>query len=77
MTEGWDEAVLEVLRRTGRNTTLQEIYREMEDHPLVTPRHKEYWGGQPNYQHSIRSSLARLKKRGVVSQVGRAVYVSA
>ena len=43
---------------------------------LVTPHHKELWGGQPNYHHWVRSTLARLGHRGAIRRVGRRRYVS-
>ena len=76
MTETWDEAVFDVLQRQGTVMSLKEIYGAMECHPIVTSHHKESWGSQPNYHHWIRSSLARLKRRGKVQHVRRSLYAS-
>ena len=49
MTETWNEAVLSVLRRRRAVMSLKEIYEAMDNHPLITPHHKDMWGSQPNY----------------------------
>ncbi len=76
MRETWEEAVLRIVRAKDGPITLQEIYQAMECHPLVTPYHKEPWGGQPRFHHWVRSYLARLKKRGDVRHVGPGRYIS-
>ena len=76
MSDIWEEAVLRIVKANKEVTSLQEIYREMENHPLVTPHHRELWGGQPNYHHWIRSVLAKLRKRGAIQRVGRGRYIS-
>ena len=76
MSETWDEAVFGVLRGRRAVMSLNEIYRAMENHQIVTPHHRELWGNQPNYHHWIRSSLARMKRRGNVRHVGRSLYTS-
>ena len=76
MSETWEEAVLRIVRAKNGVISLQEIYEEIESHQVVTPHHKELWGGQPNYHHSVRSVLAQLKHRGAVRHVGRGLYVS-
>ena len=43
--ETWEEAVLGIVRAKDGPVTLQEIYREIERHPLVKPRHTESWSG--------------------------------
>ena len=84
MSETWEEAILRIVRAKNGEIELQEIYREMEGHPLVTPYQKKPWkNGQPRYQNAIRSRLAKLKERGAVRQphernnrVRRGIYVS-
>lgn len=76
MSETWDEAVLRIVRANAGPISLQEIYQEMEQHPLVTPHHREEWGHQPRYHHWIRSSLGRLKNENKVRHVGRSLYES-
>ena len=56
---------------TQRHFTLADQVNQ-----LVTPHHKELWGGQPNYHHWVRSTLARLGHRGAIRRVGRRRYVS-
>ena len=76
MPETWEEAVLRIIRTRDAEISLQEIYQEMDSHPLVTPHHRELWEGQPNYYYWIRSSLARLKRRGDIQHVGHGLYNS-
>ena len=76
MSETWEEAILRIVRAKNGEILLQEIYEEMEPHQLVTLHHKALWGGQPNYHHWVRSTLARLGHRGAIRRVGRRRYVS-
>ena len=76
MPDTWEEAVLQIVKTSQGTISLQEIYRKMESHPLVTPHHREQWGNQPNYYYWIRSTLARLKNRGAIQRVGRGLYIS-
>ncbi len=76
MSETWEEAVFRIVKDYEGDISLQEIYEGMATHPLVMPHLVELWGGQPNYHHSIRSYLARLKRKGLVRHVGRALYNS-
>ncbi len=76
MPDTWEEAVLRIIRTHDAEISLQEIYQEMDSHPLVTPHHRDLWEGQPNYHHWIRSSLARLKRRGDIQHVGHGLYKS-
>ncbi len=76
MSETWDEAVLKVLKGRQVVMSLQEIYEGMENHPLVTPYHKQYEYGQPSYHNYIRSILAKLKKSGAVRHVSRSRYIA-
>ncbi len=76
MPDTWEEAVLRIIRTHDGEISVQEIYQEMDSHPLVTPHHRKLWEGQPNYHHWIRSSLARLKRRGDIQRVGLGRYIS-
>jgi hypothetical protein len=76
MRETWEEAVLRIVRSREAPTSVQEVCAAMDGHPLVQPHHKELWGGQPNLDHWVRSALARLKRRGAIRHVGRALYNS-
>lgn len=75
MSETWEDAILTVLATRPQSTwTLQQIYAEIDKRPIVTERHRKFWGSQPNFHHWVRSELARLKKNGDVVHVGRAQY---
>jgi len=75
MTDTWEQAVLRVISNKGREPIhLRDIYKEMENHPLVTHYHNELWGSQAKYKHWIRSALARLKNEGKIVRVERAIY---
>ena len=77
MSETWNEAILRIVREQAGVISLQEIYQEIEQHPLVTPRHRELWkNGQPNYQCAIRRGLTTLYRRGEVRRVGQGLYKS-
>ena len=76
MRETWEEAVLRVVRSRNGAISVQEICASMDCHPIVQPHHRELWGGQPNLDHWVRSALARLKRRGAIRHVGRALYIS-
>ena len=77
--ETWNEAILRIVRAKAGVISLPEIYQEMEQHPLVTPRHRELWdNGQPRYQCAIRRRLTTLCRRSEVRNVnvGRGLYTS-
>ena len=76
MSETWEEAILRIVRAENGAISLQDIYREIEHHPLITPHHKELWDHQPRYHHWVRSALVKLKDRGDVQHVGRGLYIS-
>jgi len=74
---GWEKAIIEAIRsRGGKGIHLQDIYKEMVHHPLVTHYHKEPWkpGGQPRYQNQIRRRLTSLKRKGTVVRIVRGIY---
>ena len=75
MTETWKEAVLRIVRAQDGEITVQEIYREIEGHPLVTPRLMEIRYDRPYYHHYVRSALDKLNKRGDIRRVGHGRYV--
>ena len=56
--------------------SLQDIYKALESHPLVTAHLREFSFSQPNFHHWTRSAIVRLKKRGLVQHVGYALYNS-
>lgn len=77
MSETWEEAILHTMKRLGgKGLPLQKIYKGMETHSLVTPYHGQSWkpDKQARYECWIRSVLARLKKKGLVKQIARAIY---
>jgi hypothetical protein len=74
--ETWEAAVLRIIRSHKEGISIQEIYKAMENHPLVTAYHRELWGNQPNFHLWIRSALDKLKQQGDVRHVDRALFVS-
>ncbi len=74
----WEDVVLWVIqKRKGGEITLQEIYKGVSRHPIVTAELRKLWkNGQPLYQCYIRSSLPRLKRKGLIANPRRAVYKS-
>ena len=74
--ETWVEAVLRIIEERSGPISLQEIYQRIERHPLVTPDLMELWGGQPMYQHNVRTTLASLKKAGKIFHPARGIYES-
>ena len=76
MPDTWEEAVLRIVKTNKGAISLQEIYRKLESHPLVTPYHRELWTKQPYYHHWIRAALGKLKNRGAIQHVGLGLYIS-
>ena len=76
MPETGEEAVLAILKARKGFIPLQDIYSEMETHPLVKAHHRDDWGGQPNFHHWIRSALAKFKKKGAIRRGGKGLYIS-
>lgn len=74
MSDTWEQAVLRVISNRGEPMFLKDVYKEMENHPLVTPYHKELWESQARYKHWIRSTLARLCNERKVTRVERGIY---
>jgi|SaaInlV_135m_DNA_1039713.scaffolds.fasta_scaffold96888_1 hypothetical protein len=75
----WKDAVLQVIRkRRGQEVTLQEIYKGVLVSPVMTDFHDQQWksGKQLKYQCWVRSTLAVLKKEGLIVHVRKAVYKS-
>jgi hypothetical protein len=74
-SEGWSEAILDVLEQHGEPMKLKQLYAGMRSHPVVEPRHLELWtNGQPKYECWIRSELAKLKGQGKVRHAAHATY---
>ncbi len=76
MSETWETAVAKILAERKKIMSVQEICSAMKNHPLVKPHHNELWGGQPNLDHLVRSTLAKLKRKGVIRRVGHGLYIS-
>lgn len=74
----WDQLVLQLVDEKSEEITLQELYKAIVTHPLVTPYHQEPWkpGRQPRYQCWARRCLSNLVRRGVVRRVGKGIYAS-
>jgi len=74
----WENVVFGVIqKRKGGEITLQELYKGVSRHPIVTDELRRPWkNGQPLYQCYIRSSLPRLKSKGLIANPRRAVYKS-
>ncbi|TAK01650.1 hypothetical protein EPO44_08935 [bacterium] len=75
--EHWKKTVLGFIEQRGWDVVrLQEIYAEMENHPLVTPYHMQPWrpGLQPRYQCWIRRYLTDLVREGNIRRVSRGKY---
>ncbi len=75
----WKDAVLNIIRQQkGKEITLQEIYRKMLGHSLVTDSHKEPWktGKQPKYQCWVRRVLTDLVREGLINRPRTGVYKS-
>ena len=73
----WQEAIIQIMRDLGgEEIQLQEIYRGMRGHPIVTSDHLNPWkpGGQPKYQCWIRRYLTDLVREDVVKRTGTGVY---
>ena len=64
------------LKALGGSGELQKIYQWMELHCVLTPQDlsESRYGGTPNYQHAVRSTLSIMRKKGQVIQLDRGVY---
>lgn len=70
----WAEVILKILKKHYPDKVqLQIIYGEIAEHESLRDYDKEPWkkGGQPRYQCWIRENLSRLRKAGLVENVGR------
>ena len=78
MSETWNEATIETVKKKGgKEILLRNIYAGMENHPLVTPFHKEVWRSdkqQPRYQNQIRRCLTTLTNNGTLIRVSKGKY---
>jgi len=73
----WKEAILEIIKAHSRDSiSLQQIYAEMKNHPLVTEYHLKPWrkGLQPRYQCWIREYLTDLVRKGMIRRVSKGMY---
>lgn len=71
----WAEAIMVTMsKRLTHDWKLSEIYSAVEGLQILKEHHRDYWGNQPNYHHSIRSELAKLCRKGQVRRIGRSTY---
>ncbi len=79
MPSTWDEAVYNIIAAHSGVISLQEIYQDMKNHPLVTPYHREPWqpGKQPRCECWIRRSLTNLTQSGQVRRAEKGLYIVA
>jgi hypothetical protein len=73
--QSWETSVILSLRdRGGDCVDLQHIYDRIENYrSLISEDHKITFN-QPNYRHTVRSTLAKLKNFGVVERPDRGMY---
>jgi predicted transcriptional regulator of viral defense system len=67
------EIILQILK-ADRDTDLQEIYAEIRETMPFTREQRETTYRVPNFQHSVRSILSALVKKGKAIRVRRGVY---
>ena len=73
----WKDAVLQVLEQHGgKPVRLQDIYRELWNHPLVTDRHRQPWRAGLQHREGcwIRRCLTTLVREGKAERTGTATY---
>jgi restriction endonuclease Mrr len=66
--------MLSIRDRGGDYVDLQHIYDGIENYRALTSEDFRITFDQPNFHHTVRSTLAKLKKFGVVDQPGRGMY---
>lgn len=71
--DGLVNAVRHALR-PGRTLAVNQIYAEVKRRIRLSPIQEKRTYGQPNFQHSIRSVLSHLRKKGEVIRVKRGKY---
>ena len=71
-----ERQILSALKALGGTGELQEIYQWMERHCDLTPHDlsESRYGGTPQYQHAVRSTLSVMKQRGQIIHQARGVY---
>jgi predicted transcriptional regulator len=71
----WEISVILSIRDRGEDfVDLLHIYDGIEDYRKLTQEDQKITYDQPNFHHTVRSTLARLKTFGVVGQKGRGIY---
>ena len=76
MSETWEEAILRIVKAKSGVISLQELYREMEHHPVGYISSQGFMGGQPTI---IIGSGLPWPSSGVaerVQRVGRGLYIA-
>ena len=77
MSETWKEAIIKIImKKGGKEISVKDIQAGMENHPKVTPKHKEPWRAnlQPRYHTAINKILSDLVKDGILVRVSRGIY---
>lgn len=75
--EDWDSTIHEIIKQARTTISLNEIYKAIETHSIVTHYHRQPWkpGGQPRYQCWTRRCLTNLISKKSIKRVGRALYL--
>ncbi len=70
------QQICEALDALGGKAELADIYRWLESHDRLTPEdlQETRYGGRPNFQHIIRSTVSRMVAAHLVVRVGRGEY---
>ena len=70
------QQIVEALEALGGRAELSEIYRWLESHGQLTSQdlQETRYGGRPNFQHIIRSTVSRMVAAHLVVRVGRGEY---
>jgi len=76
----WKEAVLHVLRDHYPNeVSVQTIYHEVDKYRKLNDYYEYYFEltkwNEPRYQHIVGETLEYLKKKGLVENIRRGIYV--
>ncbi len=80
MRERWDFLVLHALRN-GQPVHLRMIYEDIAELPRIEGMENAVnpasyhvdpaYGDRPRYTHSVRSTISKLLKRGMVEHIGK------
>ena len=70
------QQILAALEALGGVGELQGIYKWMEQNCNLTSHDlsASRYGGTPNYQHAVRSTLAIMKRKEQVVHLDRGIY---